>query len=1094
MPVLALVMLLMALAVQAADVKPVYQETDASAECYMANRRALVGAGCVVNSLFDGVKVVGGVTGLQNLVDEDLDNYAVMPSLADVGVAVEPLVSVKDMEHAYAAGTQAGFSLEAASGSSLLTLDVSQFYRIWFYRDGEKVGEASVEQGQDVKGLSLSLIQIPGNDDFCTDIVATAPEEFDEIKLVKAGVDVSALGSVNIRYAFVGKAREYTLTQSGIKDYSEATGREVTVEGHGLPGDLLAKLGPADLVDDDLTNGYVVETVLAVGSSLPASVVTDAADGEETFKAGTEVGFVYTNTTGLELGVASSITLTLYDTHNNKVGEYPVSTSVLGLGVVSREQGGFAITAPVDFSSAKILFPTLLKLTLGDVKVNYAFVRMPVDIASHHCPIDVMADRSVCDCDNEYQLQWNHDIGVIWSVDEQPQGAGATVDAGGKVTLSVPGTYRFKATAEDGCCEYTTLGYGDIIAYEPQANGEHILVNSSDDAEPKYELSDERGGGLIQLSSGVRNRQALLDEHLRDYSYLTASVDVAGDRALAGVRSVDGSNLADGFSGSVKAGFVVATKGTALSADVLDMFNIRLYKDGQQVASALTRHWSAVGAGLIGSGQEQKMRFSIDVPAGIAFDEMVLWKSGVLGASLSQMNIYYAFVDDGERTIPSEDGLYNAEVISHEGTHASIDFENTSVFSVANIGNGVDNISHVIDGDLTTGVDFPLGANLGGAKLAVNMGCIAGEGQQLVVVMDKVKLGLGVELGNALKVETWLGDEKQEELTSWKVLGADIISDGGQTYAMLNPTKDFDQVRIVPMNVLGALTNIKLYGLALRNDANGDGVPDVVDLEPCMRELVLSEDQTLDEADDLDNVRLVLHRTLATDAQKQYKWNSIVLPVSMTAAQVGHTFGQEARLATFSRVEDGWIYFKEMSRPEDDTEVMMEAGVPYLLMPSRDADLGEEAQYETLTGEVVSGPVYFTEDVNYSQPSQMQVEASGLSASGATFYGSYESPSVVPAGAYMLSRGNLVHTAVEHNVKAYRCWLLADEDTAGEPQQLKMRLTQTDGTTTDIRGIEETPAILLEGIYNLAGQRMAAGKQTLPQGIYIINGEKVIVK
>ena len=39
----------------------VYQETDASAAHYLTNRRALVGPGCTVNSLFDGVQLVAGL-------------------------------------------------------------------------------------------------------------------------------------------------------------------------------------------------------------------------------------------------------------------------------------------------------------------------------------------------------------------------------------------------------------------------------------------------------------------------------------------------------------------------------------------------------------------------------------------------------------------------------------------------------------------------------------------------------------------------------------------------------------------------------------------------------------------------------------------------------------------------------------------------------------------------------------------------------------------------------------------------------------------------------------------------------------------------
>lgn len=1079
-------MLFAASIAQAAD-KPVYQETDSSKPNYLSNRRALVGPGCSVNSLFDGVKVIGGVKDLQNLVDEDLSNYASFPSLADVGVAVAPIVSVKDLDNAYAAGTEVGFSLQGNTGAALLKLDVSTFYRIWFYRNGEKVGEAAVKEGQDVKGLELKLIELPGNKDFTKDITATAPAEFDEIKLVKAGVDVAALGTFNVRYAFVGKARTFTLTKSGIEEYNKLTGQNITVKGHGEPGDHLA-VNASDLVDDDLENGRAVVVLLKLFSSLPATVTADnGIRNKETFKAGTEVGFVYTNTTGLDLSVANTIKLTLYDTNNKKIDEYWASASVLGLTAGKVEKGTFLIKAPKDFSSAKITFPGVLSITAGEVKVNYAFIRMASEIASHHCPINVVASKSVCDCNNEYQLDWNKDIDVTWSVDKEPQGSHATVDNTGKVTLSVPGEYRFKAQAADGCYEYTTLGYGNVAAYDAAKNGEKILVNV-DKSRPLYELTDRRGGGL-SISSGVKNSSALLSKDLRNFSYLKASVDLIENKVLAGVKSINGSNLAEGFDGKMKAGFVVATNTTGLTANVLDIFNVHIYNKGEEVKVNATKHWSTIAAGLAGSGQMQKMRYSIELPKGTVFDEIVLQKTGVLSADLSQFNIYYAFVDDAENTTPSEDLLYNATIISHKNTDASIDFKNSDVFSVANIGNGIDNIANVIDGNLKNGVNFPLGANLGGAKLAVNMGCVATPDQQLVVVMDKVKLGLGVELGNALKIITSLKGEKQEELTSWKVLGADIIGDGGESYAMLNPTKEFDQVSIVPVNVLGALTNIKLYGLALRNDANEDGVPDVVDPEPCARELVLDEDYALAEESSMNNVRMVLHRTLAKNVTGDYAWNSIILPVSMTRAQIDQAFGSDTKLAELSKAEDKWIYFKEMARPTNDADVVLNANVPYLIMPSREADLDANAQYESMKNGMVNGPIYFVTGISYEKPATMENSVSSNEAEAIDFCGSYEKSTRVAAGSYMMSKGNLVHTAIDHNIKPYRGWLNV---VFGGQQQKQLRLIDVNGTTTDIKNIGEITTKRATGIYTIGGQRMES--DNLPNGVYIINGVKVIKK
>ena len=1108
---LVLSQLLSPLAANADDAKPVYQDTDSNGANYLANRRALVGPGCVINSLFDGVKVVAGTADLQNLVDDDLTNSCKLPSVADVGAAVEPLVSVRDIDHAYAKGTEVGFALEASSDSKLLSLDISSFYRIWFYLDGKKVGDAPVEQGQSIKGLSLTLIQVPGSKDFTKDIVATAPAKFDEIKLIQAGVDVTAVSSINIRYAFVGKSRQYTLTNSsegGMADYAAATGREsITVEGHGLPGDLLKDGLPQKLVDDDLDNGYTVESVIAIGSSLPATVVTKSSDGSETFKAGTEVGFVYTNTTGLELGLVESIVVELYDKDNNSVGKYDISSSVLGLGVVGSNQAGFTINAPKDFSSAKILFPTLLKLTLGAVTVNYAFVRPAPSLASHHCDIELESSHAICSCQDSYRLSYNHEVdGVTFKV-EGPEGATPSVSDDGYVQgMTVPGAYTITATAADGCSETTVINVGNVQAYDPTVNGEKILVNTDDDHN-LYALSDETGGGLIQLSSGVKGRKALLTPSLRDVCYLKASVDVAADKAIVGVKSVDGADMAEEFEANpMKVGFVVSTGATALNADVLSMFNIRLYRNGKVVKSEVPKHWNAIGAGLIGNEPARKMRCYIDIDAGTQFDEMVLWKSGVLNANLAQFNVYYAFIDDSNTAIPSEDGLYGAEIISHDGTNASIDYSNTDIVSLANIGNGLGDVSNLIDGDITTGTTFPLGVSAGAASVAVNLGRTVGDGQQLVVAMQKIKEGLGVQLGNAIQLQTWLDGVKQETLTSWKVLGADVIGDGGQTYAVLNPTKDFDAVRIVPGSVVGALTNIEVYAIALRDDSNGDGIPNVIDNEPCIKELVLDEDKTFDRPAATEYERVVMHRTLSATGGTtgDYTWNSIMLPVTMDASQFAAMFGSEAKLAGLSRVEGNWIYFEEIPV---DGNFALQANTPYLVKPSRQPDMDADTQYESTDGTIVPGPVYFgngdyggTESVDES----LTYSVKGDSSYGdITFTGSYANPSAVAAGSYMLRNGEMIRTAVDHNIKAYRCWLATDAiSSAAASKQLKLCVRTIGGQSTGITAVDESGVAACDGVYNLNGQRIggfAAAQSnsvnaSLPKGVYVVNGKKRIIK
>ena len=804
--------------------KKVWQDSDPNKENYFNNRRALVGPGCTINSIGDGVKVVSGTANLQNLCNDDLDDYATIPALVGATVVASPIISVKDNQHCYAGGTEAGFVICAKSNASILTLDLANFYKIQFLKDGENVGKLQpISTGKSVTGLGLSLLTIPGSDQVNKLYTATAPGNFDEIKLVQCGVDAQLGTAINIKYAFVGKAREYTITnneENGISKYAKDYGRGTfELEAHGdNPKGTWGELSRADLIDADLKNSFTVSAVLKVGSSLPVTVVAKSEDGKEAFPAGTEVGFKYNSTTVLDLAVGNGATLVLFDKDNNKIGSYPIAGTVLGLNVIKASKDGeVVLKAPKDFSSVKLVFPGVLDLKLGSDKVNYAFVRMASDAASHHCQINATSSRDVSGSVNQFQLQHNKDVDVTWTVQSYPEGAAdvEVVSTSGLVSnLSLPGKYVFRATAADGCYEETTLNYAP--KYVAEEHGVDILVNKEGE-KPKYALSDKLGGGLLQIFDGMQNRSAILTTSLNDFAYREPGVSLAANTGLVGIKTADGSNFADGlngntraFNGKMKVGFVVSAKATGLDANVLKLYNIKLYNKGNEVTEAVTTHWDAISAGLIGKEETRKMCLNVEVPAGCVFDEIVLYSTGVLSADLSQLNIYYAYVADAEADNATTNPIYGAQVVSTNNTNASIDFANTQMFSVANIGNGYDELSNLIDDSMDTYLTLPLGVSVSGATISVNMGKVVDKGQQLVMVTRKLALGLGVSLGDGLKLTTYLDGKEQEELTNWKVLGADVIGSKGDSYAVLNPTKSFNQVRITPVDVVSALSLIHI--------------------------------------------------------------------------------------------------------------------------------------------------------------------------------------------------------------------------------------------------------------------------------------------
>ena len=973
---------------------------------------------------------------------------------------------------------------------------MAKFYKIQFLKDGEKVGDLqSISTGKSVTGLGLSLLTFPGSDQVNKLYMATAPGNFDEIKLVQCGVDAKLGSAINIKYAFVGKAREYTITnnkENGISKYAQEQEREAfTLEAHGdKPTKTWGEASRGDVIDENLTNGYAAVVAALVPVSTPVTVVAKPSDGNEAFPKGTEVGFKFNGFNLANLSVGSGIELTLFNKEDKQIGKYDITNKLLGLGLIEdTKDGEVVMRTPAAFSAAKIYFKGI-GIEVGGTSVNYAFVRMAPDAASHHCPINITSSRDVPGSVNQFQLQHNKNVDVTWSVQSYPEGADAVevVATTGLVSnLSLPGKYVFRATAADGCYEETTLNYAPT--YVPEEHGVDILVNKEGE-KPNYVLSDKFGGGLLQISEGMKNRSAILTTSLNDFAYRQPGVSLAANTGLVGIKTANGSNFADGLNGNTRAfngkmnvGFVVSAKATGLDADVLKLYNIKLYNNGQEVTGAVTTHWDAISAGLIGKEETRKMCLNADVPAGCVFDEIVLYSTGVLSADLSQLNVYYAYVADAEADNATTNPIYGAQVVSTDNTNASIDFANTQMFSVANIGNGYNELSNLIDDSMDTYLTLPLGANLGGATISVNMGKVVDKGQQLVMVTRNLALGLGVNLGKVLKLTTYLDDEKQEELTSWKVLGADVIGSEGDSYAVLNPTKSFNKVRITPVDVVSALDNIQIKGFALRTAMNDDGTINGSD-----NLLVLDEDKTLDVTKTYTGATMLLHRTFTKIADNNKNgWNSIILPVDMTAAQVKEAFGDDVQMAEFDRLEYIWIMFSTVDVAADG--VVLHKNTPYIIYPTKEP-LGNYSYTVDGVTQILNGPVYVANGINYDNETSDLTHT--VNGGGMTYTGSYSNPTTVSKDSYMFSKGDLVHTIKVHNVKAYRCWLKEDMPTG------RMLMFSLDGNgiggTTGIHVIEENKQNTNTGIYNLGGVRMNTNNvDKLPKGVYIVNN-KVVVK
>ena len=1088
----------------------------------LKSRMALVGHNCMVSRLADGIAVGSGSKNLSYLCDDDLDNYYTLPSVANVNLIVgSPIVAVKDMKHYIDKDTKAGFKISGES--SLLKLDVLKTnYQIRFYKDGKTLLTSDIEQlGFSVLELTLGSVSLDNN---LVDIVAAKQptEDYDEIALIgKSGVNIDAVNGLKIYYAFVGDA-EYSLTKTKITQYDENIKLNAKSSTHPTDLPLIGDLNylNRDLIDDDLSNGIAISALLQLGSSGYAQVIANNGKSTETFPAGTEAGFVYSD--GALIGAGVTPVIYLLDKNGNEIYKKAIETTVLSVSIAGNQKK-VSIKAPVDFSGIK--FRTMGVEVANGVTANYAFIIPKPITAGHQCEMNPTASLDLCNCDSHYQLKWDMENfpKARWEEAETlPKGVtfdstNNTLDfsetdsykngTGEKVTVKMKLT---NLACEKKCSQTITINYGGSTEQKPEDKKKETVLYNADPANPIYELGGGTSAG-INLLTFVKNSSNIISSKLNSYASYFGGVTI-GDAYICGVKKKNGKIFDETNarqSGERQVGFVVTTK-TALNADVLDMFNVRLYNNGEEVKGGIAS--SAIAANLIGSQDTHKVRFSIKVPASTIFDEIRLYTSGVLGAKLSVMNIYYAYTADANAVL--DDPLEHAEAISFDNTNATINQERTQSIAVANLGNGLKDITNCIDSNPDNTTIFPGGVNaVGGSVLAIKLGVTATRNKQLVVVVDKKAFGLNADVVNALVVKTFNkgGKEPVETFSDWSILGTNILTLGDKGYIFINPKSDYDEVAITQGDGIKLLDALAVYGLYLRNDKDGDGTPDDDELaEDCKQDLVFQETVNLSEKSQKkykENLTMYFQRSFV-----EGEWNSLIMPVNLTKAQFDEAFGSDAKLAKANKVYDSngnlVIGFSLVEEDKDNANsAYLAANTPYIIKITKTALKGAiTIDAGTISGDIykvdnslAAGGVTFTyDDTKAINPIEQNfpVDQAITTKWGMTdlkFIGSYDNHQNLEVGNYIWNNGKLYLTKNNHWMKGYRCWLVPTWSGSATGNAKLLSFGFGNGETTGINMPSMGNTTGSTKVYNLNGQRVDNMLGVQP-GIYIVNGKKVVVK
>lgn len=767
-------------------------------------RKALVAPDCMINTMINVVSVGSGTDGMNCLLDENLDNYATLAGLADVGVLSDPIVSVKDLKYTYPAGTKAGFCIQSEAGSKLLSLEVLKNVSIILYKDGKIQETLPIEQASGGV-LSLGLIQA-ANNDANTNLTVTSTQQFDEIGLLMNGVNVEALNATKVKYAFVGDSDVTHLIEGKVD---------------GIKSNHEPLLGEDLLINTKLDDYLTIPAILVdLGAEIELSWTKE-------FPKGTRVGFKFDDTNLLDIELAGKISIKLTDA-SGKSTETPINGKVLGVSLIGKSTYDISIQAEQEFNKAELLVKGL-GIAVKARHFYYGYIEEEPEVAHHH---DFNASMNPVICENEvsYQLYPNTG-GVKWELVSKPAGDNTVqVSENGFVSNMTPGVtgeYRFKVTASDGCTEEVVLTKGIQHGGNPGCNqpiADEMVLSES---------IHESSGALISITD-LESSDNIIDQDMSTYATYTGGLTLAENLQIVGVKKKDAQSKWTSESSGKRIGFVVEMNNGMLGVNALEFYQIRLYNDGQKVHEGVISQWNTISAGLIGDNNVQKVRFSIEVPANTEFDEITLWKSGVLGLQFSNLRIYGVYMD--ELFAPCDDPLGSSStIISRTTTGASINYGHTGFVGLAQIGTFMKDLQNLIDDDVDNTYTYSDGVKAGvEASYAVNLGrTFTGKRYQVGLIMEKNTYLANLEVINKFSFSTYFKGQLKETKTGWNVLGLDAIGYGDKIYLLMNPKNDFDEVRLETGELVEALNGLKIYGLFVRNDADGDGIPDGEDENSC---------------------------------------------------------------------------------------------------------------------------------------------------------------------------------------------------------------------------------------------------------------------
>ena len=323
----------------------------------------------------------------------------------------------------------------------------------------------------------------------------------------------------------------------------------------------------------------------------------------------------------------------------------------------------------------------------------------------------------------------------------------------------------------------------------------------------------------------------------------------------------------------------------------------------------------------------------------------------------------------------------------------------------------------------------------------------------------------GLVLGESIQPIIVLHDEANAEIlegdNNYDKTGYMLISEGYVTYTF--PVKAGKTYYLFASG-----TKLALSGFSFDRDAAYS--PETVTLD--------AKNNNADKINALQEDKqynVTLNRSFSKD-----KWYAMVLPFSVSQKDMTSAFGKDVKILHYNNVEGSTLNLTEHFYK------MVVGGTPVLVKPSKD----------------VTNPVF--DNVTLTSKAVVDIESSGFKCTGSwdnVDFPKYSYFINAKDSKFYLFDPTKVAAGKKPHAGAFRAWIISTSPNPASAAKLTMRINgvedenETTAIWNAVIGNDDNAEVASKGIYSVSGQKMnTTDTRSLPKGIYIVNGKKVIVK